>query len=49
VLEDLVAAFSGANPEDNIVRYTLINAADLALNPALSANQVKAELQQLKA
>ncbi|MBS1807871.1 MAG: hypothetical protein JST84_06750 [Acidobacteria bacterium] len=48
VLEDLVAAFSGANPDDNIVRYTLLNEADLALNPEISLNQIRDSLQQLK-
>ncbi len=48
VLEDLVAAFSGANPDDNIVRYTLLNEADLALNPEISLNQIRESLQQLK-
>ena len=48
VLEDLVAAFSGANPDDNIVRYTLLNEADLALNPEISATQIRELLQQLK-
>ena len=49
ILEDLVAAFSGANPDDNIVRYTLLTEADLTLNPAISTNQVKESLAQLKA
>lgn len=33
VLSDLVAAFSGANPDDNVVRYMLLYEQDLALSP----------------
>ena len=35
VLSDLVAAFSGANPDDNIVRYTLLYEEDLSLSQDL--------------
>lgn len=48
VLEDLVAAFSGANPEDNIVRYMLLNEADLAFNPEIGPGHLSEMLQQLK-
>lgn len=49
VLENLVAAFSGANPDDNIVRYTLLNAADMKFNPEVLASQTTDLLAQMKA
>jgi hypothetical protein len=35
MLGDLVAALSGANPDDNIVHYMLIYEQDLALSPEI--------------
>ena len=49
VLENLVAAFSGANPDDNIVRYTLLNESDLKFSPEIYAEQTLDLLQQMKA
>lgn len=48
VLEDLVAALSGASPDDNIVRYTLIREEDLAENPEITPDQVADTVKQLK-
>jgi len=50
MLNDLVAALSGANPEDNLVYYTLIYEQDLALHPAIGlqkAAEILARFQSL--
>ncbi len=39
VLTDLVMALSGADQDDNVVRYTLIYDRDLALSPEIGANK----------
>jgi hypothetical protein len=50
VLTDLVAALSGADKDDNIVRYMLIYERDLALNPEIGAgkaNEIVTRFQEL--
>jgi hypothetical protein len=52
VLEDLVAALSGAGEDDNVLRYMLIYEEDLALRPELGAGKAKeivARIQSLPA
>jgi len=49
LLVDLVAALSGANPDDNVVRYTLIYERDLKLTPGLGADKGKQTLARFKA
>jgi peptidoglycan hydrolase-like protein with peptidoglycan-binding domain len=48
MLNDLVAALSGANPDDNLVHYTLIDEDDLALNPEIGAGKAREILTRLK-
>ncbi|MBK9314945.1 MAG: hypothetical protein IPM55_11975 [Acidobacteria bacterium] len=48
VLEDLVAALSGASPDDNIVRYTLIREEDLAAHPEIAPVQAADSVTRLK-
>jgi hypothetical protein len=50
VLTDLVTAFSGADKDDNIVKYMLIYERDLALSPEIGAgkaNEIVTRLQAL--
>jgi hypothetical protein len=50
VLTDLVAALSGADQDDNVVRYMLIYERDLALSPeigAAKAEEIVTRLQSL--
>jgi peptidoglycan hydrolase-like protein with peptidoglycan-binding domain len=50
VLTDLVAALSGADQDDNVVRYMLIYERDLALSPEIGAgkaNEIVTRLQAL--
>ncbi|MFN0119095.1 MAG: hypothetical protein ACKV2V_01185 [Blastocatellia bacterium] len=49
VLEHLVAAFSGKNPDDNIVHYTLLPETDLALTPAPGVAAAQTLVERLKA
>ncbi|MFN7928700.1 MAG: hypothetical protein U0Y68_12260 [Blastocatellia bacterium] len=49
VLEDLVAAFSGAKPDDYIVHYTLLDEADVALHPDIKLDELRDKLKRLKA
>jgi len=52
VLTDLVAALSGADQDDNVVRYMLIYERDLALSPEIGAgkaNEIVTRLQALPA
>jgi hypothetical protein len=48
VLEDLVAALSGADKDDSIVRYTLLLEQDLMLHPEVGAGRAREILAQLK-
>lgn len=48
VLEDLVAAFSGAVRDDNEVRYTLLLEQDLTLHPEIGAGSAREILAKLK-
>jgi len=48
VLSDLVAAWSGAAPDDNTVAYTLLYAQDLALCPELDFSRDLAVLRQFE-
>lgn len=41
MLNDLVGALSGANPDDNIVHYMLIYEQDLALSPELGPDKAR--------
>jgi hypothetical protein len=50
VLEDLVAALSGAVKDDNVIRYMLIYERDLELSPELGAgkaNEIVSRLREL--
>jgi hypothetical protein len=50
VLTDLVASLSGADKDDNVVRYMLIYERDLALNPEIGAgkaNEIVTRFQAL--
>lgn len=49
ILGDLVGALSGAKPEDNNVRFTLIDERDLSLSPELGADKAQQMLAQFKA
>jgi hypothetical protein len=49
ILEHLVAAFSGAKPDDNVVYYTLLTEADLTFNPELGVNRGREIVTELKA
>jgi len=52
VLTDLVAALSGADQDDNVVRYMLIYERDLALSPEIGAgkaNEIVTRLQAIPA
>ncbi len=48
VLEDLVAAFSGAVKDDNVVLYTLLPAEDLNLHPEIGDGKAREILARLK-
>jgi len=48
VLEDLVAALSGAVKDDNVVRYTLLLEEDLKLHPEIGEGKAKEILARLK-
>jgi len=48
VLEDLVAALSGAVKEDNVVLYTLLLEEDLKLHPEIGEGKAKEILARLK-
>jgi hypothetical protein len=48
MLGDLVAALSGASPEDNIVHYTLIYEQDLKLSPEIGAAKATEALLQFQ-
>ncbi|MEK7727524.1 MAG: hypothetical protein AAB354_03875, partial [candidate division KSB1 bacterium] len=48
MLGDLVAALSGAERDDNVLRYMLLYEADLALNPEIGAAKAAGILQQLQ-
>jgi peptidoglycan hydrolase-like protein with peptidoglycan-binding domain len=45
VLTDLVAALSGADRDDNVVRYMLIYERDLAFSPDIDAGRIVARLK----
>ena len=47
VLESLIAALSGEDPDDNIIRYTLLTEADLALDNDQFSTQTAALLNQM--
>jgi hypothetical protein len=49
VLEDLVAALSGADDDDNVVRYTLLYEGDLALSPELGAGKANEIVTRIRA
>jgi hypothetical protein len=49
VLTDLVAALSGADQDDNVVRYMLIYERDLALNPEIGAGKADEIVTRLQA
>ncbi|HEU0186170.1 MAG TPA: peptidoglycan-binding protein [Blastocatellia bacterium] len=48
VLTDLVAALSGADRDDNVVRYMLVYERDLALSPDIDAGGIVARLQSIQ-
>jgi hypothetical protein len=48
VLEDLVAALSGAVKDDNVVLYTLLLEEDLKLRPEIGEGKAKEILARLK-
>jgi hypothetical protein len=49
VLTDLVAALSGADQDDNVVRYMLIYERDLALSPEIGAGKADEIVTRLQA
>jgi peptidoglycan hydrolase-like protein with peptidoglycan-binding domain len=49
VLTDLVAALSGADQDDNVVRYMLIYERDLALSPEIGAGKAEEIVTRLQA
>jgi hypothetical protein len=49
LLADIVTALSGADPTDNLVRYTLIYERDLMLSPELGVNGVGKLMAQFQA
>jgi hypothetical protein len=49
VLTDLVTAFSGADKDDNIVKYMLIYERDLALSPEIGAGEADEIVTRLQA
>ena len=49
ILTDLVAALSGASPDDNVVRYTLLYEQDLELSPEIGPNKAREIVARLQA
>jgi len=49
VMTDLVAALSGADKDDNVVKYMLIYERDLELNPEIGAGKANEILTRLRA
>jgi len=49
LLTDLVAALSGADQDDNVVRYMLIYERDLALSPEIGAGEAEEIVERLQA
>ena len=48
MLVSLISALSGDNPDDNLIRYTLLTEPDLALDGEQFASQTVDLLQQLR-
>jgi hypothetical protein len=49
VLTDLVAALSGADKDDNVLRYMLLYERDLELSPEIGAGKAKEIVTRLQA
>ena len=48
VLVSLIAALTGENSDDNVVRYTLLTEADLSIDGAQFAAETADQLQQMR-